>query len=1188
LVPIRYPLDTATLNKLTIDASLSSPALIVSQAPGAVGDLLALKSGANTLGSIANTGFATLPGLALMSNSTNLLIQPSSQEYAVDTKIIDVKRKDNTQLMWLDAEGDVYIKGDLTVEGTTQYSDTQHIAGDLTVDGNIILKDSIGAYVLKAVNASDQVVDLEVSSNIVLTSPTQTIDSIQIATHNHSGAAGKGVQISYTNLTNKPSSGSWNHDQTVNGTRLWTTGTNTATPYHITQNQGKIWQDHIESAHAPSDAPDNAAFVSHTGNTTAHITATERTNWNAAKTHADSTHAPSDAPSSSVFIGHTGNVDAHHNKQHALVGTDHTASGLTAGHFLKATGASTFGFAAHGLTYTDVGAAPSSHTSAIATDSTLGHIKVGTGLSIASGIVSVAYGTTSATACVGNDARLSNARTPIAHGNERHSVAYIAQADGDARYLQLTGGTLSGDIIISKAAPVLKLLPTATNQAESGEIFFGDYPDETYGMAIKYNGSTNAINIVGRSSGTDTTRVTIARDTGNITAGAYNGVTINTTKGGRWDTAYTHSQASHAPSDAPSGATFSGHTSDSGVHVTSAKQTQWSTAYTHSQAAHAPSDAPSNATFTGHTGNTTVHITSAERTAWNAAKTHADSTHAPSDAPSNSTFTGHTGNTTVHITAAERTNWNSAKTHADSAHAYLPLAGGTMTGNLSIGSGVGIISLVPDDSTGGWARGWQIKRATNNATEMSIGLRGHLSEVWYGYIGKAHDVTFIRFYPDKRITTDSHIDIGGELRMAGTRKDANWDTAYTHSQAAHAPSDSPSGSTFTNHTGNANAHHSQAHDIAGSDHTGTLSIAKGGTGASSMADMPTEATAVMYNGTKMGTRELGSMAFASTSSYDKYNNWNLWVGGTKQLTVGSNADVKFVAGSNVNLTYASNTVTIGMTPPADKYLSSVSGTCGGTVTFTMNDASTTTWNSAHTHSYLPLSGGTVNGNLGVGVAAESYRLNVSGASKFAGDITLAQAANVTLGSDTTSGVNSGARQYTSVDGSSVWFNFRATGGMALRGDALATPTIEPELRVYEKGFAPAKYLGITSSGISTTGSLLTFSIGGSNVFSIDSSGAITAGTIPASSVTSPPWLTTATLPSASTSAKGIVQLSTSTSSTSTTLAATASAVKAAYDKGNHSHPYLPTAGGTMTGALNIGSYAILYNATEQSLDFVFN
>jgi hypothetical protein len=42
-----------------------------------------------------------------------------------------------------------------------------------------------------------------------------------------------------------------------------------------------------------------------------------------------------------------------------------------------------------------------------------------------------------------------------------------------------------------------------------------------------------------------------------------------------------------------------------------------------------------------------------------------------------------------------------------------------------------------------------------------------------------------------------------------------------------------------------------------------------------------------------------------------------------------------------------------------------------------------------------------------------------------------------------------------------------------------------------------------------------------------------------------------------TSAKGVVQLTDSTSSTSTTTAATPNSVKAAYDKANHSHPYLP-------------------------------
>ena len=42
-----------------------------------------------------------------------------------------------------------------------------------------------------------------------------------------------------------------------------------------------------------------------------------------------------------------------------------------------------------------------------------------------------------------------------------------------------------------------------------------------------------------------------------------------------------------------------------------------------------------------------------------------------------------------------------------------------------------------------------------------------------------------------------------------------------------------------------------------------------------------------------------------------------------------------------------------------------------------------------------------------------------------------------------------------------------------------------------------------------------------------------------------------------TSAKGVVQLTDSTSSTSTTTAATPNSVKTAYDKANHSHPYLP-------------------------------
>ena len=52
--------------------------------------------------------------------------------------------------------------------------------------------------------------------------------------------------------------------------------------------------------------------------------------------------------------------------------------------------------------------------------------------------------------------------------------------------------------------------------------------------------------------------------------------------------------------------------------------------------------------------------------------------------------------------------------------------------------------------------------------------------------------------------------------------------------------------------------------------------------------------------------------------------------------------------------------------------------------------------------------------------------------------------------------------------------------------------------------------------------------------------------------------TASDLPSGTTSAKGVVQLSSVINSTSTSLAATSSAVKSAYDKGNHSHPYAPS------------------------------
>ena len=52
----------------------------------------------------------------------------------------------------------------------------------------------------------------------------------------------------------------------------------------------------------------------------------------------------------------------HHAQSHSFIAGDHTITGLTTGHFLKATGSSSYAFQTHGLTYSDVGAAASSHT----------------------------------------------------------------------------------------------------------------------------------------------------------------------------------------------------------------------------------------------------------------------------------------------------------------------------------------------------------------------------------------------------------------------------------------------------------------------------------------------------------------------------------------------------------------------------------------------------------------------------------------------------------------------------------------------------------------------------------------------------------------------------------------------------------------------------------------------------------
>lgn len=60
--------------------------------------------------------------------------------------------------------------------------------------------------------------------------------------------------------------------------------------------------DDTEIKQTISNKANASDLTSHTGDTTSHITSTERTNWNAAKTHAGSSHAPSTAEKN-VIVG---------------------------------------------------------------------------------------------------------------------------------------------------------------------------------------------------------------------------------------------------------------------------------------------------------------------------------------------------------------------------------------------------------------------------------------------------------------------------------------------------------------------------------------------------------------------------------------------------------------------------------------------------------------------------------------------------------------------------------------------------------------------------------------------------------------------------------------------------------------------------------------------------------------------
>lgn len=139
---------------------------------------------------------------------------------------------------------------------------------------------------------------------------------------------------------------------------------------------------------AVSTKANTSDLTSHTTNATAHITATERTNWNAAKTHADSDHAPSDAEPnqnafSNVTVGST------------TIAADSKMDTLTlAGSNVTITPDTTSDKVTIGITKDNVTAAlgytpPTADTTYSAAGSSLGLVKSGGDVTISDGVITV-------------------------------------------------------------------------------------------------------------------------------------------------------------------------------------------------------------------------------------------------------------------------------------------------------------------------------------------------------------------------------------------------------------------------------------------------------------------------------------------------------------------------------------------------------------------------------------------------------------------------------------------------------------------------------------------------------------------------------------------------------------------------------------------------------------------------------
>jgi len=372
--------------------------------------------------------------------------------------------------------------------------------------------------------------------------------------------------------------------------------------------------------------------------------------------------------------------------------------------------------------------------------------------------------------------------TTAAAGNHTHNYAAASHTHS---YLPLAGGTVTGTITSTKGAGaiLIKSGSTLVGQIEAADTTWlrinQDVAKNIY--TPRYIRADAGFFVDGTAKGIN--------GSGNYIGGTITGASDANVS--NWNTAYTHSQASHAPSNA----NYYAHPTTAGnKHVPTGGSAGQFLKYSASGTATwaTPSYTTNTDTNTWRSiDNTPVNGVTDQSISSNWAYDHAASS------------TGHPRDTRSQVSGSY-----AASSHS---HSYLPLTGGTLTGDITTNED--IISTSRDNGLFGtysstltdqiWSMGTSYR---NHASGTNFGnLYGlaykHTNNTTGGTMAAGHQMVWCQNGSPKA-AMGTNIWTSGTVTASGGGS-ANWNTAYTHSQAAHAPSNA---NYYAHPTGAGNNH----------------------------------------------------------------------------------------------------------------------------------------------------------------------------------------------------------------------------------------------------------------------------------------------------------------------------------------------------------------------------------------------